>query len=193
MRNPAPVIEALWAALETAEVRAVVPRNFEGLPHRMQHVRKLDGVDYYNDSKSTSPAATRAAVVSLDRPIVAIVGGQDKSVSLSDCAETLVRVCRLVICLGPSGAAWAKAVRIADCGFRIADGRAGPSFYQSACGGATVHESGGLEEAVALARAQARAGDAVLFSPGAPSFDRYANFTRRGQHFMELICAMAPG
>ncbi|MGB2986451.1 MAG: UDP-N-acetylmuramoyl-L-alanine--D-glutamate ligase [Phycisphaerae bacterium] len=160
--------------LDEAAVREAL-RSFKGLPHRLEHVRTLDGVEYYNDSKSTSPATTISAVESLHRPIVAIVGGQDKGVSLTDCAAALVRACRLVICAGESGPSYTRAIRKAE--------------------GAThrviVREVDGLEAAVELARSEARRGDAVLFSPGAPSFDAYANFADRGRHFVDAVNALS--
>ncbi len=170
--------------LEEQAVREALAA-FTGLPHRLQHVRTLDGVDYYNDSKSTSPDATETAIAAFDRPtraaglgshgrLVAIVGGQDKGVSLTKCADRLAATCTLVICVGESGRAWTDALQ--------AGARAG------AC--RIVHEPGKLDGAVSLARKHAKPGGAVLFSPGAPSFDRYPNFARRGEHFIELVNAL---
>ena len=146
-------------------------RSFRGLPHRLQHVRTLDGVDYVNDSKSTSPSATMTALESLTRPIVAIVGGQRKDVPLAECAAALHRSCRAVFCMGQSGPDFAEALR----DLNVAEG--GPS----------VEEVAGLEEAIRSAHVRARRGDNVLFSPGAPSFDAYGNFTQRGDHFVRLV------
>jgi len=161
---------------------------FRGLPHRLEHVRNLKGVDYYNDSKSTAPAATIIALeaiadspeprisgcVESPRKIVTIVGGQRKEVSLSECATTLARYCRVVICMGESGADFAQAVQRLGAGFRPPK----------------IHAVAALPEAVRLAHAEAKPGDVVLFSPGAPSFDQYANFTERGAHFSELVQAL---
>lgn len=150
-------------------------RSFKGLPHRLEHVRKLDRVDYYNDSKSTSPAATVTAVESLEQPIVAIIGGQRKRTSLAKLADTLAGKCRLVICTAESGPVLARAIRAAE---RRTD-------RGVAC------EAGGLREAVELARIEARPGDAILFSPGAPSFDAYANFVDRGRHFADIVNSLS--
>ncbi len=170
-------------------------RSFKGLPHRLEYVRTLEGVDYYDDSKSTSPASTVRAVEALKRSVVAIVGGQEvgegtrpgalspsreavefQRSELRGCARALVRSCRRVICMGESGPGFAEAVRAAE----------GPEDR------GRVRQVDGLAEAIHLARAEARPGDAVLFSPGAPSFDAYANGVDRGRHFLCAVNALAP-
>ena len=144
---------------------------FRGLPHRLELVRTLDDVAYFDDSKSTSPSAVLTSLSSLDRPIVAIVGGERKDVPLAAMAESLLKSCRQVICIGESGPDVARAM----------------SKASTSGGGCVVTEASGLEEAVILARRCARPGDAVLFSSGAPSFDRYSNFVERGKHFARLV------
>jgi len=146
-------------------------REFRGLPHRLEFVQTLDGVDYYNDSKSTAPAATVIALEALRRPTVAIVGGQRKDVSLEECAIRLARYCRVVICMGESGPGFADAVHECGAGFQSAKS----------------HVVAALPEAVRIARTEAKPGEVILFSPGAPSFDQYPNFTARGRHFTELV------
>lgn len=149
-------------------------RSFKGLPHRLEHVRTLEGARYYNDSKSTSPAATIQAVQALPEPIVVIVGGQSKPVSLTACAQVLARRCRTVICTGESGPTFAQEVRVA----------------QATEGRCSVVEAGSLRDAVMAAFTEARPGDAVLLSPGAPSFDAHANYEARGRCFVELVEAL---
>ncbi len=194
-------------------------RSFKGLPHRLEHIRTLDGVDYFNDSKSTSPAATATAIATLKQPIVAIIGGQEVGrlagpdrlndparlrtgfpsrererpvdtprarawgSDLRGFAEALVGACRLVICIGESGPAFARTVR-EGAGARWAGAR-----LESRT---SVREVDGLEAAVRLARAEAEPGEAVLFSPGAPSFDDYVNFAERGRHFVDAVNALSP-
>jgi len=145
-------------------------RSFRGLPHRLEFVRTLDGVDYYNDSKSTAPAATIVALDAMSRPVVAIVGGQRKDVTLDDCAKVLADRCRAVVCMGESGPTFAEALH--------------------GCGDVPVYAVRGVADTVPLARSLAQSGDVVLFSPGAPSFDQYANFTERGRHFVESVNAL---
>jgi len=160
-------------------------REFRGLPHRLEFVRSLDGVDYYNDSKSTAPAATVIALEALRRTTVAIVGGQRKDVSLDECAICLARYCRVLICMGESGPDFAQAIKNVSNQIHSeprASARA-PTLPR-------IHVVPGVEQAVRLARAEAKPGEVVLFSPGAPSFDQYSNFTERGRHFTELVKAL---
>lgn len=151
--------------LEGGFVRDIL-RSFRGLPHRLEFVRTIQGVDYFNDSKSTAPPATVVAVRSMSRRLVTIVGGQRKDVPLREMVESLETSCRAVVCMGESGPIFAEAIRATAT---------------------AVHVVQGLEEAVPLAKTLAQPGDAVLFSPGAPSFDQYGNFTERGRHFVETV------
>jgi UDP-N-acetylmuramoylalanine--D-glutamate ligase len=102
--------------------------------------------------------------------VIAIVGGQRKKVSWDDCAQTLATTCRSVYCVGESGPVLAEALAR----------HAGP-----AC--ATVGKARDLAEAVRVAFSHSQQGDVVLFSPGAPSFDAYANYTERGDHFRRVV------
>ncbi len=147
--------------------------SFNGLPHRLQRVRTLDGVHYYDDSKSTSPPATAIAIETLDAPIVVIVGGQAKEVSLTTMVDAILRGCRAAVCVGESGPAFAEALRQAS------DRKNLP-----------VQEAHDLTSALVRAREHAQPGDAVLFSPGAPSFDAFGNFAERGRAFVAAVDAL---
>ncbi len=136
----------------------------------MQRVRAGGGVTYVNDSKSTSPSATVVAANSTTGPFVAIVGGELKGSSLSEMAFTLARRARAVVCIGSAGSRMAGAIREA--------------------GSSSVREARELGEGLCIAVDLARSRDAVLFSPGAPSFDQYPNFEARGDHFVRLVEAL---
>jgi UDP-N-acetylmuramoylalanine--D-glutamate ligase len=110
------------------------------------------------------------------KSLILIVGGQRKDVSLAECAGSMARACRGVICYGQAGPAFAAAVR--------------QTVGASPDSATTVHEVDDVPAAVHRARIEARSGDVVLFSPGAPSFDQYVNFTERGRHFVDLVNAM---
>lgn len=169
--------------LPEATARAALA-DFRGLPHRLEFVRTLDGVDYYNDSKSTAPSATIVALRSLDRPVICIVGGQAKpGIDVHEFATALRDRSRAVVCVGESRTAFGSAIRERGVGSAAKSdrGRGIPS----------VHEASSLDEAVPIARNLARPGDVVLLSPGAPSFDAYKNFVQRGEHFVSLVIALA--
>ena len=157
---------------------------FKGLPHRLEHVRTVDGVDYYNDSKSTSPITAVRAVESFGRPIVAIVGGQEKHAPIGEMVYALVSRCSAVVCTGESASRFAEGLRAAIAAQSTTD------VPEARLRLTALHESETLETAVDLARKAARPGDLVLFSPAAPSFDRYVNFVERGNRFVTIVNAL---
>lgn len=135
--------------------------HFPGLPHRLQFIREHKGVRYINDSKSTTPDATRLAVAAFDAAHVhLIVGGSDKGADLSPIAELGTSV-RSLLCIGATGNTIAAI--------------------------AGVEPMRTLEHAVAAANARAEPGDTVLLSPGCASFDQFASFEDRGNRFGELV------
>ena len=143
-------------------VRSVL-RTFEGLPHRVTFVAEADGIRWYDDSKATAPHATAAAVAGFDH-VVLIAGGRNKGLDLSALADSADRV-RAVVAIGESAGdvAAAFASRV------------------------PVTEAGSMDEAVAAARRAARAGDAVLLSPGCASFDWYRSYKERGDDFVRAV------
>jgi len=184
---------------------------FQGLPHRLEHVGTIDGADYYNDSKSTALKATISAVQSLNGPIIAIVGGQRKSQPLDEWAAIMANRCRAIICIGESGGDFAQAIR-KQCALLneprakynpdTSGARADTPQDQTAQSSnprkmnspinveqqplnCAVQEFDAMDEALSYARKVAGPGDAVLFSPGAASFDKFNNYEHRGDVFVE--------
>jgi UDP-N-acetylmuramoylalanine--D-glutamate ligase len=145
--------------------------SFEGLPHRTQFVRELDGVKYYDDSKGTNVGATARTLEGFSRPVVLIAGGKDKGGSYAPLAAIAAgRVSRLVL-LGEAAGRMAEEL-----------GSAAPTVVVR-----------GMEEAVREAAAAARAGDAVLLSPACSSFDQYGSYAERGRHFQEEVGKLPGG
>lgn len=168
----AQVALATAAAVGVPEVAArTALATFGGLPHRLESVGRVEGVEFVNDSKATSPSGTRTALEAISRPVVAIVGGAAIDEPLEECVGVMMQRCRAVACLGETGRRFAQALR------------SGPHRN----GELDLLEAGELEEAVAWAKDRAQAGDVVLFSPGATSFDRYVNFEARGAHFKAIV------
>jgi UDP-N-acetylmuramoylalanine--D-glutamate ligase len=161
---------ALCTGVDDAACRARIAE-FAGLPHRLQHVATIGGVDYYNDSKSTTPRGTVTALASLDRSAVVIVGGQDRAEDLAPLIEAVLERARTVVCMGPCGSRAAAAI--------LAVRGTAPTPH--------VLSAAGLAEAVQQAGASARPGDVVVLSPGAPSYDEFANYEQRGHAFAELV------
>jgi len=144
-------------------------RDFEALPHRMETVSDRDGVLWVNDSKATNVAATLAAVQGLDRPCMLLAGGVGKGQDFAPLAAGMPAAVKAVILYGEDAPLMAAALAGRQAVSRVSD----------------------LKEAVGLAAAGAQAGDVVLLSPACASFDQYANFAERGEHFRRLVTEMS--
>jgi UDP-N-acetylmuramoylalanine--D-glutamate ligase len=149
--------------------------SFEGVEHRLELVRELDGVRWYNDSIATSPKRTVAALRAFESPIVLLAGGRDKHLPWDEMAALALRQVQHLILFGEAAGLIERAVQDAR-----QEAGAGPSTT-------TVHHAGTLQKAVELASRLARPGNVVLLSPGGTSFDAYRDFVARGEHFRHLV------
>jgi UDP-N-acetylmuramoylalanine--D-glutamate ligase len=168
-------LAAALTALELAGVGApVIPdalENFAALPHRLQILGARDGVLYVNDSLSTTPVATVAALEAFaDRPVTLLLGGEASAVDWS-ASIARMKSCppHAIIALPDSGPSLAESVRAA--GLAPAAG---------------IHRADRLERAVELARGLTPEGGVVLMSPGAPSFPHFRSYAERGEQFAGL-------
>jgi UDP-N-acetylmuramoylalanine--D-glutamate ligase len=157
---------AALLGMDAAFIRERVA-SFPGVPHRLELVRTLSGVDYYNDSASTIVEATLAAVGAFDRPIRLIAGGSDKGLPLQSFVRVARTVTRLELLSGSGSDRIAGELRKDGLTF------GGP------------HDS--LAEALGVARSGAVAGDVVLLSPGCASFGMFQNEFDRGDQFRDLV------
>jgi len=143
---------------------------FRGLPHRLEHVRTLGGVDFYNDSKATNPASTLMALEAFTPGKVhLILGGRDKDSDWSALASVVGERARRVLLVGEAA--------------EMLEGLLAGNVPTVACG--TV------PEAVVRGRAGAKPGDVVLLAPGCASFDQYASFEVRGNDFRQAVAALS--
>lgn len=140
--------------------------SFEGVPHRLEFVREHAGVKYVNDSKATNVNAVWYALESFSEPIVLIAGGRDKGNDYAAITDLVRERVRGVVGIGESGD---KVVH------EVGD-------YAKAA--ARAHS---MEEALQYAQLMAEPGDVVLLSPACASFDQYANYEERGEHFKRLV------
>ena len=163
----AAVCAAKAVGVEGRHIRTAAKR-FPGIEHRLEFVRELDGVRYFNDSKGTNVGAVQKSLASFDGPIVLIAGGVHKGGSYRG-LEPLVRdrVRRLIL-LGASAGIMKDALGTLADTVVVKD----------------------LREAVREARAAARGGDVVLLSPACSSFDMFENYSERGRVFKELVQAL---
>ena len=163
---------ALTDGLVSAESIRAVAESFHGVPHRLEPVRTVDGVLYYNSSIDSSPTRTAAALSALrERPIV-ICGGCDKKIPFDSLAEALCKRAKAVVLTG----ATATAIRQALDAYREKTGAELP-----------IYTDPDFTRAVMLARSVAKPGDTVLLSPACTSFDAFKNFEERGDTFKKIV------
>jgi UDP-N-acetylmuramoylalanine--D-glutamate ligase len=147
---------------------AAAVRTFRAVEHRLEFVRSVSGIDFYNDSKATNVDATRKALDAFPGNLWVILGGKDKG---SD--YTVLRA--------PLEAK-AKGVMLI--------GAAGPKIREQMQGSAPLHDSGVLDAAVRDAYARASTGDTVLLAPACASFDQFTGYEHRGRVFKEIVHAL---
>lgn len=155
------------AAGAPAEAVEAVVRAFRGVPHRLQVVHRQGGVTYIDDSIATAPDRTIAALDAVGGPIVLIAGGSDKGVTYDALGPHLRDRVRVLLTMGPTGPAIARA--------------------SLAAGGPAPIACADLAEAVREAQARARPGDTVLLAPASASFDQFPNYAARGDAFRRLV------
>lgn len=167
IENILSVIALTYAlGVEVGAIKKAIAR-FHGVAHRLEKIRLLDGVSYYNDSKATNTDSAIKALESFDAPIVLIAGGKDKMTDLTDFMNLVKVKVKELILIGEA------AQRFAEAAVKVAVPH--------------LHRADSMEEAVALSQKIAESGDIVLLSPACASFDWYARFEDRGDHFRRLV------
>lgn len=141
-------------------------QSFQGVPHRLEKVLKINHVEYINDSKATNVNATFYALDGIKKPIVWIAGGVDKGNDYSELMPLVREKVKAIICLGMDNA------KLMDAFGNVID---------------LMVETYSMEEAVKVAYKIAERGDAVLLSPACASFDLFQNYEDRGNQFKEAI------
>lgn len=146
-----------------SEIIREVTAAFKGVEHRIEFVREIDGVKYYNDSKGTNTDATITAVRAFDKGVILLVGGFEKGLAMDELRNNLGSV--------------KKVIGFGACGPRLVKDLVGDD-------GIVVND---LVQAVAAAKESAVSGDIVLLSPTTSSFDQYSCFEQRGEHFKSIV------
>jgi UDP-N-acetylmuramoylalanine--D-glutamate ligase len=164
---------AAWQYTHDTRAMAEAVREFRGLPHRLEEVGVVRGVLYINDSFSSAPPATLAAVKAFAQPKIVIMGGYDRGLDFSEIARAIAQQPRLK-----------KVLLMGVARHRIAD-----AFNACGCKDYEIID-GTMEYAVARAAEIAVTGDVVLLSPGCASFDMFRDFSQRGDMFRQLVAAL---
>jgi len=157
-------LAALAAGADESAIQRTL-NTFKGLHHRLEHVRTVHGVQYYNDSKGTNVGAVMRSLESFDAPVILIMGGRDKGGSY-----TVLR-----------GLIKERVKRL------IAIGEAREKILDKLGGATDSQEAASLEEAVHSAAQTATRGDVVVLSPGCSSFDMFTDYAQRGEAFCRAV------
>ncbi len=140
-------------------------KNFKGVEHRLEFVREVDGVRWFNDSKATNVDSVWYALQAFAEPIVLLLGGRDKGNDYSRLDEPVRQHVKGIVAIGESA------------------GKVENSFRQTT----TVVRADSMENAIQTAKSMSKRGDVVLLSPACASFDWFKNYEHRGQVFKELV------
>lgn len=153
---------------------------FRGMPHRLELVRELRGVSWFDDSIATAPERTIAAIRAFNEPIVLLLGGRDKELPWGDLADLVHQRVDHVVLFGE--AADKIETALAATAPKGAE-KSGARPY-------TTERAAHLHEAILKADREAETGDVVLLSPGGTSFDEFKDFEERGEYFREWVQAL---
>ena len=147
-----------------------VAENFGGVEHRIELVRTLDGVKYYNSSIDSSPNRTKNTLSVFGKNVVLIAGGKDKGIPYDEVGAPICEHVKTLILIGKTSDKIEEAVK--NCGAENMPRIFHADTYQNA---------------VKLAREEAESGDVVVLSPASTSFDMFNNFEERGNLFKKLV------
>ena len=163
--------------LVSDEVIREVAASFSGVEHRIELVREVHGVKYYNDSIASSPTRTIAGLRSFRQKVILIAGGKDKNIDYAPLGPEIVQHVRFLILTG--GDVIGSTVP------KICTAVLNAPEYDSVALPILLIDD--FEEAVRAAAAQASEGDVVLLSPASTSFDKFSNFMERGKTFKAVV------
>ena len=171
VENYLAAISAVWGYVGADSI-VKVAHDFKGVEHRIEFVREVQGVKYYNDSIASSPTRTIAGLKAFNQKIILLAGGYDKHIPFEPMAPYVTEKVKTLILCGPTTDKIEAAVK------------ADPDYKN---GNPEIIRVNNYEEAVKIAHETAVPGDIVALSPACASFDAYPNFVARGRHFKELV------
>lgn len=173
LQNVCAAVTAVWQATQDKEAIQTVIKSFAGLPHRLELVREVGGVSYYDDSFGTTPETAIVAIQSFKEPKIVILGGSDKGASYDELAHVVKNSSvKLAIVIGETGPKIKAALGAAD--------------YLTVLDGPT-----NMQEIVTKAQEYADSGDVVLLSTGSASFGLFKDYKDRGEQFKQAVQSLA--
>lgn len=163
---------AITSNITDLETQINTLKEFKGVEHRLEFVKELNKIKWYNDSIGTSPASTIAGLNAFDENIILLAGGSDKGLDYKKVGETIAnKVGSLILC-GPTSLKIEEATKKA---------------LEKNKKTLNIYHVDNLQEQVNLANKIAKEGDIVLLSPASASFDAFKNFSERGNKFKEFV------
>lgn len=171
VENYLTAIAAIWGIADMSSVLAVA-HEFGGVEHRMEFVREVDGVEYYNDSIASSPDRTIAGLKAREQKVILIAGGKNKGLVYDKLGPVINEKVKVLIVMGETAELIKQSAIKAD------------NYDENSL---KIFTASDMEQAVAIARENAQKGDIVSLSPASTSFDKYKNFERRGIHFKNIV------
>lgn len=169
-QNVCAAITAVWQVTQDVDSMRKVLTSFTGLPHRLELIRELDGVKYYDDSFGTAPETAIVAVQAFKQPVIAIMGGRSKGIPFDKLGEIVSKEPNLK-----------NVITIGETGPEIAESLKSNGFDQ------IVEGEKSIDEIVKQAQKLAEPGDIVLLSAASTSFDMFKNYKDRGEKFTEAV------
>ena len=171
IENYCTAISAVWGCVKPETIKRIA-NTFGGVEHRIEFVREYKGVKYYNDSIATSPSRVISGLKAFGRKIIVIMGGSDKGNDFSEMVPYILKYCKVLVLNGTT------ANRIYDCV------RNNPHFEESSL---KLIMTDKLENALNIAKEEAKEGDIVSLCPACPAFDQFKTFEYRGRKFKEMV------
>ena len=178
MHNIANICAAATSVINMVSLESIkeVISNFTGVEHRMEFVRSINGVNYYNDSIASSPTRTIAGLVSFNEKVILIAGGYDKNIPYDVMGEYILDRVKLLLLIGATSGKIKEAV-IKEANKRNLD----ISKILK------IKEFSSLKDCIDYAALNSKYGDNVIMSPASASFDMYKDFEERGNYFKDLV------
>lgn len=170
IENYMAAIGIVWG-IATVDGILKTAKTVKGIEHRIEFVRELNGVRYYNDSIASSPNRTIVGLNSFEKKVILIAGGKDKNIPYDEIGDVIMKKVKKLVLTGATAPKIKEAVlksKLYTTDFEIV-------------------ETEGFKDAVLEASKDAKNGDIVILSPASTSFDRFKNFEERGRVFKEIV------
>ena len=163
---------AITSTLVDIDVAIEAIKEFKPVPHRIEFVREIDGVKWYNDSASSSPTRTLSGISAFKEDIVLIAGGYDKNLDYTPLAKPILQKVKTLILIGQTANKIFDAVK---------------NEMDEQNKEVKIYMADSLEQATEIAKKHAHPGQVVLFSPASASFDMFKDFADRGNRFKKIV------